>query len=275
MNISVLMSVYFKENPEYLRLALTSIWDDQELKPNEIILVKDGPLTEPLEAEITKFKKRARHCFKTICLPQNVGLTKALNVGIQSCHGELIARMDSDDISAISRFKVQHDFFCNNPQTDVLGGAIQEFSDGNPCLSKRFYPETSEKAKKYIVKACPLAHPTVMMRKKIFEEGYFYNEKYITSQDIDLWFRLLSSGHTISNLSDIVLFYRINSDFVKRRSMAKALNEFGIYWKGICTIYGLTWKLIYPLLRLVFRLSPGFIVKKTYSGKLRQGLNSQ
>lgn len=275
MNISVLMSVYFKEKPEYLRQALTSIWDDQEVKPNEIILVKDGHLTEELEVEITKFQKRARDCFKIICLPHNAGLTKALNVGIRSCNGALIARMDSDDISVPSRFKVQRDFFYNNPQTDVLGGAIQEFNGANPCLSKRFYPETSEKAKKYIVKACPLAHPTVMMRKKIFEEGYFYNEKYITSQDIELWFRLLSTGHVISNISDIVLFYRIDNDFVKRRSVAKALNEFGIYWNGICLIYGLTWKLIYPLLRLVFRLAPDFIVRKTYSGKLRQRLNCQ
>lgn len=271
--LSVLMSVYYKEKPEYLQQALKSIWDDQTVKPDEIILVEDGKLTVELYEIIEQWGEKLNGRLKRIPLPENQGLAKALNTGIKYCSGEYIARMDSDDISASERFEKQTRFLKNNPDIDILGSAIREFKDDFEESNIRYYPKTTEKAIGYIVKASPFAHPSVMFRRNIFDDGNIYPEKYNTSQDVALWFQLLKQGYSMTNLKDVLLYYRISNDFYSRRSRAKAINEFKIYWNGIINLYGFTWKLIYPILRLGFRFSPKFIVRKIYTGRMRKNLN--
>ncbi len=273
MNLSILMSVYYKEKPKYLKQALESIWDKQTLKPDEIVLVEDGKLTDELYQIIEQWGEKLNGRLKRIPLPKNQGLAKALNAGIKYCSGEYIARMDSDDISASERFEKQICFLENNPDIDILGSAIREFNDDSEESNIRYYPKTTEKAIEYIVKATPLAHPSVMFRRKVFEKGNRYPENYGSNEDIAFWFELLSKGYKMANLNNILLYYRISNDFYNRRSKAKAINEFKIYWNGIINLYGFTWKLIYPILRLGFRFSPKFIVQKIYTGRMRKNLN--
>jgi len=124
---SVLMSVYKKENPEFLKLALKSIWDDQILKPDEIVIVKDGPLTEDLNETLELFS--IEKPVKLIQLDKNFGLGIALNRGLQECTYNIVARMDADDISKPNRFKTQFLKFESNPELDVIGAAIDEFEN--------------------------------------------------------------------------------------------------------------------------------------------------
>ena len=106
-NFSVLMSVYADENPQYLDEALCSIWDQQTLKPGQIVLVKDGPLTNELDNCINTWKQKLGDVLTPVELPKNVGLGSALNKGLEQCRYELVARMDSDDVSAPERFEKQ------------------------------------------------------------------------------------------------------------------------------------------------------------------------
>lgn len=108
---SVLISVYKNENPKYLERAIESIYFEQILKPNEIILVEDGPLTNKLYEVIGTLKKKLKNILKIVKLEKNSGLGKALEIGITQCSNELIARMDSDDISNKKRFKKQIECF--------------------------------------------------------------------------------------------------------------------------------------------------------------------
>lgn len=273
MCVSVLMSVYYKENPIFLNEAMESIWDKQSLRPIQIVLVEDGVLTKELYIVLDNWSSKLGDVLLRIPLSVNGGLTKALNIGIEKCTGEYIARMDSDDISTTLRFKKQVDFLKFNKEIDVVGGAIQEFNSLNDNLMVRKYPLTNDLLKKYIVKASPFAHPTVMMRKKIFDNGIRYPEQYITSQDIALWYFLMNLGHKMANLPEIICHFRIADDFLTRRSKAKAINEFKIYWYGINELYGFTWKLVFPFLRLGFRFSPNFIIKRMYSSDIRKKLN--
>jgi glycosyltransferase involved in cell wall biosynthesis len=273
MSLSVLMSVYYKENPEYLQQALESIWDAQTLKPDEIVLVEDGPLTTELYSILTNWKNKLDKILKRVPLEKNEGLTKALNMGIEHCSGEFIARMDSDDISCPNRFEEQTHFLNSNSNITLVGTAIQEFNDVSKNLNIRQYPSNTEDALKYIVKASPFAHPSVMFRRKIFEEGLRYSEKFNTSQDIDLWFQILKQGFDVANISDVLLYFRVSNNFYERRSKTKAINEFKIYWDGIFKLHGVTWKLIYPILRLFFRFAPKSLVKLIYGGKIRKQLN--
>lgn len=276
MKISVLMSVYKAENPEYLDRALQSVWDDQTHKPNEIVLIADGSLTPDLDKIIDKWKEALGASFVLCRNEVNLGLTKSLNKGLKKASGDFIARMDSDDISHPRRFELQYNFLIDNPDIDVVGGALQEFNDNNECLNIRYYPQNPKTIKKYICKASPLAHPTVMMRRRIFDSGLSYDERFRTSQDIALWFDVLYKGYNISNLSDITIYFRFAEDVFKRRSREKAFNEFKIYMNGIYRLYGLfTLSYIYPISRLMFRLMPQCVIKWIYGSKLRERVLSR
>lgn len=264
------MSVYHSEKAEYLNRSLQSVWDDQSLKPNQIVLIEDGPLGTELHKVIDEWKERLQDVFCIVTNEKNIGLTKSLNKGIQYITSELIARADSDDISMPTRFALQEKFLAEHPDVDILGGAMQEFNEENDCLNVRRYPSTHEQARKYIMKASPLAHPSVMMRKKIFDEGLRYNEEYRTSQDVALWFDALNAGYHIANLDDIILHFRQNSSVFKRRGRAKAWNEFKIYIKGIYRKKGLfTFYYVYPLSRLLFRLMPARLIELVYKSNMR------
>ena len=274
MSISVLMSIYHKEIPDFFNQAMESIWTHQTLKPTEIVLVEDGVLNDELYITIENWQNKLGSVLKRIPLAENGGLAKALNIGLNHCTNNYIARMDSDDIAVPDRFQLQYDFLQNSPNTDLVGGSIQEFKkDPKNALNIRNYPKNTVDAKKYIIRASPFAHPTVMFRKKIFDNGYRYSEKYKTSQDIDLWFRLLKEGYRIANLPNVLLYFRISEDFFQRRSWSKAFKEFSIYWKGILKLHGLTWKLTFPLLRLILRLAPRFLAQLAYNGHFRKSLN--
>ena len=232
MTISVLISVYSSENPEFLGLALDSIWGGQERKPDQVVLVEDGPLTPELRDVIERFRNQLGDKFSGIRNPANLGLTKSLNRGMAVCRGDYVARMDSDDISAPSRFRIQAEYLDNHPDIAIVGGSLQEFNaDHDLCV--RTYPRTPNEVLRHIFKASPLAHPAVMMRRSMFENGISYNEKYRTSQDIALWYDAICNGYGIANVSDIVLRFRRDGDVFKRRGRDKAKNELIIYLKGI------------------------------------------
>lgn len=274
MTFSVLMSVYKAEIASQLNRALQSVWDDQSLKPDEIVLIQDGLLGVDLQQIILNWKKNLGEKLVILKNETNIGLTKSLNKGISYIHTDCIARMDSDDISDPLRFERQIAFLEKHPDIDVLGGALQEFDEKNECLNIRHYPSTPELCKSYISKASPLAHPTVMMRRRIFDSGIRYNEKYKICQDIDLWFRLLSLGYKFANLEERTIFFRRNTTLLsRRRSFQRAYVEFRIYMTGIYSLKGLyTWQYIYPFARFGFRLLPPFIIKWIYGGHLRNKL---
>ena len=273
--ISVLMSVYKNEKPEYLKQALDSIWTNQTLKPDQIVLVEDGPLSETLEEIVhrSKFKVQSEgHAIFTIVkLSENGGLTKALNVGLKYVTGDLIARMDSDDISEPHRFERQVAYLESHPDVDIISGSLQEFDTEHDCLNVRHYPQTHEECVKFIVKACPLAHPSVMMRKRIFDEGLRYDERYMMSQDIQLWYDAVLAGYRLGNIPEVTVFFRREGDVFRRRSRAKAWNEFKIYMSGIYRLKGLfTLSYRYPIARYIFRNLPPSLVKRLYGSKMRK-----
>lgn len=274
MTISVLLSVYNAEKGKNLERALQSVWDDQTLKPSQIVLVEDGPLPDSLEEIVQSFKfkveSEGNSIFTVVKLPENGGLTKALNEGLKYVTGDLIARMDSDDISEPHRFERQEAYLESHPDVDIISGSLQEFDAEHECLNVRHYPQTHEECVKFIVKACPLAHPSVMMRKRIFDEGLKYDERYRMSQDIKLWYDAVMAGYRLGNIPEVTLFFRREGDVYRRRSRAKALNEFKIYMNGIYRLKGLfTMSYRYPIARYIFRNLPPSLVKRIYGSKVR------
>ena len=218
MNFSVLLSAYKKEKPEYLKRALESIYTDQTLKPAEIVLVEDGKLTDELDKIISDFQQSVGDILKVIKIEVNQGLANALTVGLQHCSYELVARMDTDDISMPQRFEKQIEFMKQNPKVSVCGSFLGEFDDFSEEIKQAVkLPTTQEEILKFVQLRTPIAHPVAMMRKSaIFEVGGY--PAFPIGQDIALWSVLLARGYILANIPEILLKIRVNDNFYTRRS---------------------------------------------------------
>lgn len=213
--ISVLMSVYIKEKPEYLKAAMDSVLS-QTYKADEILLMQDGPLTEELYQMIEEYRKANQeihiHVFE-----QNVQLGRALQKGVELCKNELIARMDTDDIALPDRFEKQVAYMDAHPEVSVVGGSIREFNDEGTIDRIKTMPKTQDEILSYVKIRNPLNHMTVMYRKSaILEAGNYQHFPFL--EDYSLWSRMLSMGYQIRNMEDILVNARTSMGLVKRRS---------------------------------------------------------
>lgn len=212
---SVLIPVYHQEDPEHFKVALQSIWENQTLRPNEVVVVEDGALTDELNRIIADFKKNIP--IKSVKLPLQKGLGIALNQGLKACSNELVARMDSDDISLPDRFQKQIEYFRLNPEIDILGGQIVEFIDHpGHATGKRIVPFDNNAIRKYSKKRCPFNHPTVMFKKSVIEQVGSYQD-FKPLEDYHLWFRIIGNNFKCANLTDDLLLFRMNTFFIERR----------------------------------------------------------
>lgn len=215
MKFSVLLSVYIKEQPAYLRQALESVFS-QTLPPDEVVLVEDGPLTDELSAVVGEFAHRYP-ALKVVPLDANHGLGYALNIGLGHCTHELVARMDTDDVCKPNRFEVQVAFMDSHPDVDIVGSWIDEFLDntGN-VVSIRKVPESHQTIVKYGKMRNPMNHPTVMFRKEALLRVGSY-KPFMLLEDYYLWARMIVSGCKFHNLQQSLLFFRLSRDIYRRR----------------------------------------------------------
>ncbi|MBP2114399.1 glycosyltransferase [Paenibacillus silagei] len=218
VNYSVLMSVYHKENPNYLRESILSILQ-QSVLPNEIIMVKDGELTIELEKVLDEFGEI--EIFKTITLKHNVGLGIALSIGLKECKNELIARMDTDDISDHNRCEKQLKKFVENRNLSVVGTAVAEFIDipSNIVAYKEVKIDNKE-IKDQMKFRNPINHPSVMFRKADVLKAGGYKDWWL-NEDYYLWIRMMQQGFIFQNINEPLVKMRITNETYTRRSGVK------------------------------------------------------
>lgn len=229
---SVLMSVYEKENAEYFDLSLESITKTQTILPNEIVIVKDGPLTDSLEKVIEKYDIMYKGLFKIVPLKENIGLGKALSIGLDNCTNEIVMRMDTDDVAVENRFEIQLDYMCKHKEIVACGGYIAEFQNDYVTESKRIkrMPITCEDVIKYSKFRCPINHMTVCFRKsEILKVGGYLPLPYV--EDYYLWARLLVNNKKICNIPEILVNVRIGNGFNKRRGQKKIISSWKVLQK--------------------------------------------
>lgn len=213
---SVLMSVYHKENPEYLKAAMNSIWE-QTVKTDDFVLVCDGPLTPELDAVIAEMQEEHPE-LTVVRLAKNGGLGNALNEGMKHCKNDLVARMDSDDISRPDRCERQLAVFRDYPEVSIVSGVVEEFTQSTEKIdSRRVLPETHKEILDFARKRNPFNHPCVMYRKAAVEAAGGYKDFYLL-EDYYLWIRMLQSNAIGYNIQEPLLWMRAGSDMYKRRS---------------------------------------------------------
>ena len=219
-NYSVLMSVYYRENSEYLKQALESI-QAQTFPTDDFVLVCDGPLNQELDSVIKKKQQEMKNILNVVRLKKNAGLGNALNKGIQQCKNELVARMDSDDISYPDRCEKQLMVFNTYPEISVCSGIVEEFAT-NPKVveSRRVPPETQEEIREFAKVRNPFNHPCVMYKKPDVEAVGSYKDFYLL-EDYYLWVRMIMAGYQGYNLQEPLLHMRAGTDMYMRRGGLK------------------------------------------------------
>lgn len=229
---SVLMSLYKKENPEYLRIAIDSMLN-QTVAPDEIVLVEDGPLTDELYAVLDEYPMLHR-----VKNEINLGLGLALNVGLKECRNELVARMDTDDCSKPERCEKQLQRFLEKPYLAIVGSHIDEFVDDiSNVISQRIVPITYEEIFKFAKKRSAFNHPAVMYSKTAVLENNGYADLK-RNQDVDLFGRMLFNGYKAENIDEALLWFRSSDELAKRRKSWQNT------WSYIATIRNF-WKMGY------------------------------
>lgn len=214
MRLSVLMSVYKRESPLFLREALESL-AIQTVRADEVVIVKDGPVGSDLDDAIASYgRKLPIMCLQ---LERNEGLGPALSAGVDRCNADMIARMDADDICVRDRFEKQLAFLERNPEVDVVGGAIAEFKDDSRKVeSIRRMPCDPASLGRAARRRNPLNHMTVMFRKaSVLAAGSY--QACPGFEDYYLWARMLMRGCSLHNLPDVLVHARCGNGMQQRR----------------------------------------------------------
>lgn len=213
---SVLMSLYKKEKPEYLDLALKSMVE-QTLAPDEIVIVKDGEITKELQKVLDNYSKKYPEFFNIVGYEKNRGLGLALNYGLEHCRNELVARMDTDDISKAHRCEKQVEAFEKYPDYVIIGSAVDEFCGTiDNITGRRVVPSSPKEIYNFAKRRSAFNHPSVMYRKsKVLEFGGYSDLR--RNQDVDLFGRMLFGGCKAANFRESLLWFRSDDNLSKRR----------------------------------------------------------
>ena len=272
MKFSVLISIYFKEQPEHLNQCLESIWDNQTVKPSEIILIEDGPLTSELDHMIEFWKEKLVDVLKVTKLAENVGTGKAKNIGLQQCMNEIVAIVDTDDISVTDRFEKQISIISKDPELAILGGQSVEFIDDPSCPSGiRNVPLTDRELRQYVKKQSPFNNMTIAYRKsKILDVGGYQHHYWM--EDYNLFLRVIAKGYKVSNLPDVLVYARIdNGMHGRRRGFEYIKSEKQLLdLKKQLKIQSPFYANMYFIVRSAFRLMPANLLGKIYNRFLRK-----
>lgn len=224
---SVCLSVYHGDNAFFFKQSIDSLLS-QTRKPNEIVLVVDGPVGDEINKVIADFEKTCDY-FRAIRLEKNSGHAIARQTGVNASKYDYVAIMDSDDIAIPYRFEKQLAYMEAHPECDIVGGQITEFI-GSPdnIVSKREVPCDNEAIYQYMRSRCALNQPTVMFKKKsVIDAGnyqdWFWNEDYY------MWIRMMEQGCVFANLPDVLVNMRSGLDQYGRRGGKKYFDsEIGI-----------------------------------------------
>lgn len=271
VSLSVIMSVYFKDNPIYLKQALSSI-SSQTLLPTSVYIVFDGLLPDALETAVIEWSAHVKFSVFIIRNRINMGLSvslnKALNLALEK--SEFIARVDSDDVNISNRFEVQINFLQQHDNVDVVGSYISEIDENGDMIKDLvYYPTSHSDCFEFFKKRDPLAHPVVMFRKSFFMKAGLYSERHVypyNYEDTMLWFEGFKAGCVFSNIPQVLLkFRRTNAFYERRGGFVKACNFLKDRFLICDNLNFGGFSKVYALLYFLLSISPSFVKKIVYS----------
>ncbi|SFC82393.1 Glycosyl transferase family 2 [Xylanibacter ruminicola] len=226
---SVITSVYKNDKSEFVRVALDSMLVHQAVKPDEIVMVQDGPVPYELSRLLLEYKDNYCDILNIIKLEKNGGLGNALRIGVENAKCSICARMDSDDICLPDRFEKQLAYLEAHHECDIVGGQMTEFIDTpDNIVGRREVPLANEEIYEYMKSRCALNHVTVMFRKEAVLKAGNYQD-WFWNEDYYLWVRMMMAGCKFANIPDVAVNVRSGADQYARRGGKKYFDsEIGI-----------------------------------------------
>lgn len=222
---TVLIPTYYKEKPENIDVAIKSVIE-QTLLPNEILIIEDGELGTELENVINKYKDEYKDLINVLKLEKNQGIGKVRTIGIEKAKYDLIAFMDSDDISRKDRFEIQIKYLKDNPEIDMVGSWVTEF-DKKPdnVYSKRILPTEPNEVYKFAKFRMPVNNNTILFKRSpVIDVGSY--QIATGFEDYEVCGKLLNKGYKIANIPEFLVNMRAGTEMMDRR---KGLNYFMKY----------------------------------------------
>lgn len=271
--ISVLMSVYGKDRPEFLERALASITQEQTRPPDEVVLVEDGPLGAALGAVVADWQERLGTVLQRVVFSKNRGLGAALNAGLSACRFPLVARMDSDDVALPRRLARQEALLEARPEVAICGAQAADIdADGRVSQSRRVPVEDA--AIKQIIWSCPVIHPSVVFRRdEILALGSYDGVAAQRQEDFELWVRAALAGLVFHNLDETLLHYRVLDSHFSKNSPVVGFNRLRIAFRAVNAFDRRAYAymaIVYPFVR---SLLPTSLASRLQAGLNRLGLD--
>jgi glycosyltransferase involved in cell wall biosynthesis len=219
---TLLVSVYDGDRPDYLRHALRSAVADQTVQPDQVVIVRDGPVRDELAACLDEVIRDSPVPVTFVPLPANGGLGPALDRGLAESRFDVVARMDADDVAMPHRFAVQLPLI---EQADIVGAGLLEFvRDTDDIVGQRVPPTDPDQILRYARMHDPFNHPTVVYRRSAVTEAGGYGN-FPLMEDYALFARMLAGGARAVNVAEPLVFYRVGPEAFRRRGGLELLRS--------------------------------------------------
>lgn len=213
--LSVLLPVWAGDRPDFLTAAFESTVDAQTRRPDQVVIVQDGPIGDQLAGRIAELAAASRVPVDVVALERNVGLGPALDAGLAACRHPVVARMDADDISLPHRFAVQLPIIESG--VDIVGSGLAEFvDDPDEVVGTRTPPVEPADIRERARFAIPFNHPTVLYRRDLVLSVGGYTD-FARMEDYLLWAKLILAGARVANVAEPLVKYRVGAGAYTRR----------------------------------------------------------
>ncbi len=197
----------------------------------EFVICNDAS-TDSTPPILEEYKERYPEKFIILHNEKNLMLSGCLNRCLKAASGEYIARMDDDDKCLPQRFAVEVACLDAHPEYSVVGSEVQFFNaEGlGEVIHKIQEPTVYD-----VPKVNPFFHPTIMMRKSVYDAlgGYTSNERTRRMEDVDLWYRFFAAGYRGYNIPEVLLYYRFDSNALKKRKLKYSVDACKIVFGGV------------------------------------------
>jgi glycosyltransferase involved in cell wall biosynthesis len=261
---TLLLTVYGGDREDHLRDAFRSVVVDQTLRPDHVVLVQDGPVSPEMTSCIRELRNQSPVEVSQVTLEGNRGLGPALDMGLEACRYDVVARMDADDVAMPYRFAVQLPFI--EEGADLVGSGLLEFgSDIDDIRSLRIPPTDPPDIARYARIHDPFNHPTVVYRRSVVTAAGGYGDLPLM-EDYWLFARMIANGARVANVPEPLVYYRIGDGAYERRG-GKVLLKSELQLQRRMRQYGFTTRAQYlrnVAVRGSYRLIPTWMRRSFY-----------
>ena len=223
---SVLLPVYRGDRADFLRRSLASVTVEQTLRPDEVLIVRDGPVPDELEDVLARARRgelSGTVPVRVLELADNAGLALALEAGLAEAAHDVVARQDADDISVPERFATQLPLIAAG--YDLVGSAIQEFDDEADTDGViRRQPSDPEEIRRALALRDPFNHPSVVYRAAAVHAAGGYRPLDLM-EDYWLFARMIHDGVRATNVPQVLVRYRVGAGAYERRGGLRLLRS--------------------------------------------------